>query len=332
MSTYNINFLVSRRATAQGRNMYIFTLSGFPRARLTAGWNLNRTPVTHATFYRWLDLAAIEPHHSDKKIVLCPISIGRTGVLSYCVDAITGPPIHRDSTEFFQPGVYGAFYADGRGYSGVVGSTIPRISFRELDLVVAKEEREFPNSGYAAKNDIPDAIKGAVLNRDGGVCYLTGRSGSSEVVWIFPPLVALHDPTLSGENIYCADNAITICGSLVDTFYENAFAADPENDWRIVAVGSLPAGIPPILTRIIGLKLPRSSRFWQLNLRYTLQVHMDGGEANPDYSHVDPNTWMEELGEEKANLNDPKWQTGIGKEIMEEFLAQQISLAGSYTY
>ena len=66
--------------------------------------------------------------------------------------------------------------------------------------------------------------------------------------------------------------------------------------------------------------------FWRLHFKWTLGVHFPGGDIYYEKQDTPPQDLMDELVDNCADLNDPKWQSGVGAEVLAEFIQQQMSL------
>jgi hypothetical protein len=148
------------------------------------------------------------------------------------------------------------------------------------------------------------------------------------------------------EDHKTVENAITLCTALIEPFTENMFSVDVEvrvapslcTTWsevecqdnnRIVTFQNLPVQLyaPPLLSNLPSKQdQPASHKFWHMNLKWMLNVHFLGGDAEHE-PHPDPTDLMEELAEDLADPTDPKWHSGIGAEVWEEFLEQKMQVA-----
>ncbi|KAJ7920953.1 hypothetical protein B0H13DRAFT_1985914, partial [Mycena leptocephala] len=237
------------------------------------------------------------------------INLTRLDVLRYVVDTADGPFLPRDSTELLSPGVYGPFL-DGQPYSGRVGNLFHRTTFQERERQALLECPGMPSQDHSINvhNEMPQVIIDAAIQRDGGVCCVTGRVDLPvSIIWVFPPSLAYEVPSFktmactsdpvrgqsyqqrdsSKEGLHelyrTVENAITLCTELTGPFTENMFSVDFEDNNRIVTFVDLPQEDP------------------------------------------DPNDLMDELVEDRADLNDPKWHSGVGVEVWEEFLGQKLA-------
>ena len=66
--------------------------------------------------------------------------------------------------------------------------------------------------------------------------------------------------------------------------------------------------------------------FWRLHFKWTLGAHFLGGDICYEKQDPSPEDLMDELAEDCADLNDPKWQSGVGAEVLAEFIQQQMCL------
>lgn len=100
-----------------------------------------------------------------------------------------------------------------------------------------------------------------------------------------------------------------------------------DND-RIVTFVDLPQEVdpsePPLRLATHVPRLSASNMFWHLHFKWSLRVHFLGGDVSLEIQDPDPNDLMEELVEDHADLNDPKWHS-VGVEVWEEFLGQKLA-------
>jgi hypothetical protein len=72
-----------------------------------------------------------------------------------------------------------------------------------------------------------------------------------------------------------------------------------------------------------------AARFWHRNLKWSLQVHFSGGDVcSMCFEPQDPNPLdlMEELAEDEADLTEDKWHSGVGAEVLAEYMEQRMCL------
>ncbi|KAJ7930254.1 hypothetical protein B0H13DRAFT_1962184 [Mycena leptocephala] len=327
-------FVLSQRCISQKRDMFLFCLQQYPVALMSGGWNLARHHISIETFYRWLDI--IDDHYRDRNVnfQLRRINLTRLNVLRYIVDTADGPFLPRDSTELLSPGVY-----DGQPYSGRVGNLFHRTTFQERERQALLECPGMPSQDPSINvhNEMPQVIIDAAIQRDGGVCCVTGRADLPvSIIWVFPPSLAYEsyqqrDSNKEGlhELYRTVENAITLCTELTGPFTENMFSVDFEDNNRIVTFVDLPQEAdpsgPPLRLATHLPRLSASKMFWHLHFKWSLRVHFLGGDVSLEVQDPDPNDLMDELVEDRADLNDPKWHSGVGGEVWEEFLGQTLA-------
>ncbi|KAF7290608.1 hypothetical protein MIND_01301000 [Mycena indigotica] len=328
-------FLISKRAIEQGRNMHIFSsrpmVESFKQARLVGGLNLSRVRhLTAAMFYRWLDLchARLEDRELHARVVLRPVQIGTSSfnVMSCYLRKVEGAPIPRDSLALLQPGVYGVFLLDETPYEGDVLS--PRRFYEPFAEQAKSLQTIFPEYGT---NNTPTRLSDLVKARDQGRCSITGQTGHpTQIVWIYPPLASFVVDRLDDaifDKFRLVDNLITICSSLAEPFQRNAFSVDMEDGGRIIKFVDLPDE-SPVLPLYLPAPRPSAVRFWDLNFKYTLAVFLPAGDPATTGDYDDYVAWMEELSQSQANLRNPKWQTALGRQVLEAYMMRE--LAGVY--
>lgn len=66
--------------------------------------------------------------------------------------------------------------------------------------------------------------------------------------------------------------------------------------------------------------------FWRLHFKWTLGVHFLGGDISFEEQDPHPQQLMDELADDCADLQDLKWRSGVGAEVLAEFLGQQMCL------
>ncbi|KAJ7222767.1 hypothetical protein B0H12DRAFT_299420 [Mycena haematopus] len=133
------------------------------------------------------------------------------------------------------------------------------------------------------------------------------------------------------ESYRTVDNAITVCSTLVEPFMENTFSIDVQDNSRIVPFVDLPTRAPTAPP--LPSHLPRpdhcgspTAAFWHLHFKRTLSVHFNGGDVSLEPHDPSPQALMDELVEDCADLQDGKWQSGVGAEVLAEFMRQTISM------
>ncbi|KAF7290628.1 hypothetical protein MIND_01303000 [Mycena indigotica] len=322
------SFLMSQRAADQRRNMHVFSFHFFPQVRLAGGLNLNRIHLTAKTFYRWLCLChtLVTGEDLEAAVVLRKIQLATVDVSFYSLAAIQGPPIPRDSLQLIQPGIYGIFSQDGTPFTSYVSSAVSfRTSFKaqEDEMVRSTKSPEF-----RAHNQIPMHLRTLAGARDRGKCFITGQTHlPTQCVWIIPPLATfnggLFDP-MDLDKSKVVDNLITICSVLVDPFMHNLFSVDLEDNARIIVFDDLPSGVPTLPLRLPTLPSPASTDFWKSSFIVTLGNFFPAGELDEDGSRRtrsgNAGLLMEELHDDCADLDDPKWQSDVGTEVVQVYM------------
>ena len=132
-------------------------------------------------------------------------------------------------------------------------------------------------------------------------------------------------------------------------FLDNAFGVDVDvrrQSWLIVPFRCLIIFLPQdgyclVVFRDIGsvqlpLKVARDQscpgpddEFLRKHFRWCLRVQLQGGDIGDEFSHGDIHMAAELLGlhgdeYDLAPLDDPRWQSRIGKEFLEVHLRQQL--------
>ncbi|KAJ6520246.1 hypothetical protein C8R45DRAFT_1086127 [Mycena sanguinolenta] len=280
------------------------------------------------TFYRWLGIM-MDDIYPDRNLdfQLREISLKRFEILSYVLDSVKSPMLAYDSVELLPPGVYGPFNGD-KPFRGPIGHVHAPGTFREIERDILERGGETAIE-MTRENEMPQAVIDAVTARDGGVCCVTGRADlPASVIWVFPPSLAdMSYPSRDSgdEDLFKAyrnvDNAITLCNMLVEPFMDNMVSVDTEDNNRIITFLDLPIRVPDAPP--LPSHLPRpASLYWYYHFKWTLRAHFVGGDVSSDEVDPHPNTLMEELVEHYADIRDAKWQSGIGAEVLAEFLQQ----------
>ncbi|KAJ6460573.1 hypothetical protein C8R45DRAFT_1221026 [Mycena sanguinolenta] len=326
-------FVLSQQSISQGRNMFLFCFRDHPLGIMNGGWNLAHHKMTIQTFYRWLDI--IDDHYRDRSASdfrLRLVKMRRFDVLRYVLECTEGPSLPRDSVELLQPGVYGPFIED-EPYQGKVGDNFSPLTFRGMEQGSGRMGEEL-GQDVNRENKMPQHIIDAVTTRDGGVCSVTGRTDTpTSIIWIFPPSLAYmsYQRRDSGKhNLYeryrTVDNAITLCTSLMEPFMENMFSVDIEDNNHIVTFCDVAARSPraPSLPSHVSRFSSPASAFWYLNFKWTLRFYFTGGDVSFEEHDMDPDDLMDDLVEDRADLTDEKWQSGVGAEVLAEFMEQTL--------
>ncbi|KAJ7851960.1 hypothetical protein B0H14DRAFT_2760869 [Mycena olivaceomarginata] len=290
--------------------------------------------MTIQTFYRWLDIMDDDYRDRNSKFQLRKINLSRYGVLCYGVDSVEGPTLPRDSVELLQPGVYGPFI-DDQPYRGKVANRFEPCSFRGIEQGAGKTGEDVGRD-LNRENKMSQSVIDAVTMRDGGVCCVTGRADlPTSVIWAFPPSLAYmsyQQRDAGKEGLYEAyrtvDNAVTLCDPLIEPFMENMFSVDIEDNHHIITFLDFPTRVPAAPS--LPSHLPRHSletdAFWYLHFKWTLRVHFVGGDVSFEPQDPHPDEFMDELIDDCADLQDAKWQSGVGAEVLAEFMQQTINI------
>ncbi|KAJ7752206.1 hypothetical protein DFH07DRAFT_1031862 [Mycena maculata] len=265
------------------------------------------------------------------------INLRRFNVLLYVLDEavpVEGSPLPRDSEEPLGPGVYAAFL-EGKPYPGQLGGHFYRATFQEREMQARLDIPGLYVSDASEISDyeVPPDIMATALQRDRGVCCLTGRADFPTVVkWIIPPAVAnqLYPCTeWDRQPFRTPENTLTLCSALVGPFQENILSVDFEDAARIVTFQDLPSDVPPLLTHL-HQPAQAAARFWHRNLKWSLQVHFSGGDVCFEPQDPDPLDLMEELAEDEADLTEDKWHSGVGAEVLAEYMEQRMCLLSGF--
>ncbi|KAF7374618.1 hypothetical protein MSAN_00346400 [Mycena sanguinolenta] len=309
------SFLLSKRAEERGHDVHIFSVSNFPSVCVMAGMNTKSLALSIEKFYRWLDL--MDEDERDEEFILKEITLIRVDVLSYCVATI-GSSLPRDSSEMMKPGLYGPFYPDGRPFNGKIGDPSPTLSF--VNMATSLDERTAKGSRPSEKNLMPDALIDSAIQRDNGVCCITGRAdGPTSTIWVFPPMLAMFAiDEIDFDKYRTLDNIITINSELVDAFNQNAFTVDVDDDYRIIQFDNI-AGwtLPPRLAIMTA-----TYEFWRENFKWSLSTYFPGTDVRDDYPDTEPARLMQQLYDGEADLEEEVWSTGIGMEVLEQYILE----------
>ncbi|KAJ6578960.1 hypothetical protein B0H10DRAFT_2236012 [Mycena sp. CBHHK59/15] len=164
----------------------------------------------------------------------------------------------------------------------------------------------------------------AATDRDRGVCCLTGRADlPARIIWAFPPTLAYEsyierDWTEDGlhETYRTVDNAFTLRVALIEPFTQNMFSVDVKPSRRVPGPPECsPTPFPPPST--FRFRLLLASAFQR-----TLGIHILGGDPSTELENTAYDL-MDEFAEDVADLNEPKWHSGVGAEVLEEWLKQR---------
>ncbi|KAF8959279.1 hypothetical protein BDZ97DRAFT_1838186 [Flammula alnicola] len=205
-------------------------------------------------------------------------------------------------------------------------------------------QRPNPHLGDPRKLfDVPLSIQTQVLQRDKNCCLFTGTipRESTEVTWMVPPYfawLAFPDSSpretagMSSKDLENSSNATLMHKDLIPYFNDNAFGVDIDDDYHIVVFREMGSA-----RRLLPTHMPLREHdasfemFLRGHFHSSLRANIVHGDIRDEYSTDDILTLMGELGvgqeddDELAPMDDPRWQTMLGKEIWEEVLRQRIS-------
>ncbi|KAK0441458.1 uncharacterized protein EV420DRAFT_1485623 [Desarmillaria tabescens] len=188
----------------------------------------------------------------------------------------------------------------------------------------------------------------AIQNR----CLFAGLlpQESTQVTWIIPPYFAympanafptcspLDTRALSAEYLETnPSNALPMHKDLIPFWNDNAFSVDIDDDYRIIifremgsARGLLPAHIPPPPSPNTDFEM-----FLRCHFHSSIHANILHGDVREDYTSQEIIQLMGDLGvgdgDEEGNfapMDDPRWQTVLGKAIWEDVMRVTMSAAG----
>jgi len=319
------------------RDTFLFW-PGLP-AYLLIGLNQKITPVSSAKLRRWIRI--IDPTSPD--FDLRPVTIHKIAPFRYSAKP-SGPTIPPDSTVPLPPGDYG-WTIDGyscgqqyiyRPFYDVLTPLHPPSSFEEYRKE-GEENIHFKDVEDIMKmNVFPPSFEESVFLRDAR-CFFTGTESKPDlsVSWIIPPaylhmLTYPNPPTPSElDHFISILNACVIRKDLMALFLDNAFGVDVDDGYCLVVfrdIGSVQ--LPLKVARDESCSGP-DDEFLREHFRWCLRVHLQGGDIGDEFSHHDIQHAAELLGlhgdeYDLAPLDDPRWQSRIGKEFLEVHLRQQL--------
>ncbi|KAJ7467483.1 hypothetical protein FB451DRAFT_1258682 [Mycena latifolia] len=334
MSSPKVGHILSPKSLDLGRDTFFFT--SLPvKARLILGVNQKFTPVTSATIHRWVDLI-VDDEDESEEFFLCPVTMKSAGIMSYDVER-SGPVIEPYSTEPLPPGNYGWYFnreCTGKGFS--VLSNV-REGFYTLNAL--SEEIDEPHERDFVANALPPAAEASIaVARDESRCRFTGSAENATLAWIIPPAIAQYtERSMQIEwdrlSYQVAANVITMQSRLRFHFHNNHFTVDVDDDYRILvlrAMGDEQELLPTHLPRH-AKQDAAADHFLRRHCRYSLNLMLRGGDIRDVYSNGAILTMMHDLGvdyigsgdsepTEMAPLDDERWQTELGKAILENVL------------
>ncbi|KZT40860.1 hypothetical protein SISSUDRAFT_1031598 [Sistotremastrum suecicum HHB10207 ss-3] len=257
--------------------------------------------------------------------------------LAYVEEEETLYPLEEKSNDKPAPGDYAAFCrVHARGWSRLLRALHPEPTF-------AAVLNSDPDT--ADLNIMPLAIEDYVRGKC-DFCNLTGSGESKDglgVVWIFPPgetslpqLEGRLPQDLDMDAFVTSDNAILRSNDLIEPFYQNVYGVDVDDGYRIVQFVDYPD--PRLPSHVPDSQIPRFNArtqiFLRQHFRWCLRVHLCGGHVLDDFSRGDILSTMNELGMgfddevEEPPLDDPRWQTEIGKICFRMRLHSRIRMTG----
>ncbi|KAK0244908.1 hypothetical protein EDD85DRAFT_932866 [Armillaria nabsnona] len=312
-------------------------------SHLIIGINQRLTPVSSALIKRWTqDIMQA----SWREFHLCPVEVCTCGVLTYGI-LPTGPEIPMLSTDALPPGdgCIEVFFTEPKKKSHIL--------MAETQLFKAKQSIHIEDflDGRRLTDprkifDVPPSIQTQVFQRDEHRCCSTRSVPPelTEVTGIVPPyFVWMAFPTrsqretavLSSRELENSLNAVLMHKDLIPFFNDNAFSVDIDDNYRIVIFGEtgsarslLPDHMPPREHD------PQFETFLRAHFHSSIRWTIFHGDIRNEYSTNTILRMMEELGvgleddgDDVAPMDDPRWQTMLGKEIWEEVIRGRIANA-----
>ncbi|KAF8586916.1 hypothetical protein K439DRAFT_1631209, partial [Ramaria rubella] len=246
-------------------------------------------------------------------------------------------------------GILDSSNASGPGTEPKISEDIEELSWTECGMVsdalseasyVLFEVREYPPPPDVPIDprdrhlaEYPPHFKDAVSRRD-QCCCITGisDSGELEVTWIYLPTLSHElsaNPHYPDPTPYrTISNAILLHKALTKHFEENSIGIDIDDNYRLVIFKNLDLGDMVLPSHVSSENISGDkAQCLKLHFRRCLLVHFCGGDIWDQYNKDDVLTLMEDLGvfgegnTDLAPLDDPRWQTEIGKEILEGRMA-----------
>ncbi|KZS91140.1 hypothetical protein SISNIDRAFT_487830 [Sistotremastrum niveocremeum HHB9708] len=340
--------VLSKRSKEQGRDLFLWdhSIPGTFSLTLAGGINTRRFPyLTCATLYRWIRLICND--YAPFKLRAIRVREAPQAFLAYTEEEETLYTLDEESNDKPPPGDYAAFcrvtpidyvpQEDGDTYSGEEGKIFQLYAFHSrgwsglLGALSEAPTLEGVWNSYsrtAHLNVMPPAVEDFVREKY-NLCNITGSGESKEelgVVWIFPPgearLVKGKLPQdFDMEAFVTSDNAILLRNDLIKPFHENIFGVDVDDNYRIVQFDEyhglqLPSHVPDYQTHQFNAC---TQIFLRQHFRWCLLVQICGGHILDDYNRGEILQTMNELGMgfdddvEEPPMEDPRWQTEIGK-------------------
>ncbi|KAH9909438.1 uncharacterized protein B0H18DRAFT_1074164 [Fomitopsis serialis] len=332
----------SRRSQSRRADIFIWWPST-PSSQIMACFSSELVgSVTGSTLVRWVNMIArlggvdvMEVKH---------VSWRRDGPLNFHPEPLETVPI----SNVLGPGDYGCFYIDERSFFAMPFPFNPSysvVSLEEKKQIFSTMEPTPGSIESLELYNVPIKLRDQVSARDGGKCIFTGsESGTSpvDVHWMYPPGMVRYVTTVAGERSLLPEieyfqginNLATMRGDIYKLWHSNAFSVDVDDGYRVrifdaAAIGS---GLPSCLGTIPAGAT--SDDFFREHFCHTLCVHFVGGDITADYSHRQVQEFLEEMGLdefdgeatiEDINLEDERWQTVIGQEILEDVMESKLS-------
>ncbi|KAJ7189233.1 hypothetical protein C8R46DRAFT_1184379 [Mycena filopes] len=326
-SEYPHGHALSDKSEALQRDTYFFS-SGHP-TRLVLGFNQKLTPLSSAKLHRWTDLMS----GWKQGFYICPVSVKPCGVMVYSISP-SGPVIDVDSEELLPPGNYGWYCDRILSTSGLIMLAGVEASARntsfEYHVTVDRHE------GFLGPYEIPADIARVVVVRDQRACRVTGSTNDTVSTWIVPPTwawttIPLRPPR---KRIHAAQRP--------QSTLLQPFAVDVDDDYRIVVLRDLGADharlLPTHLSHPRNDTADADAEFFRLHLRYSFNFMLLGGDITERYPPYRVLSEMAALGVapdseegDMARLDDPRWQSELGKAILAEELRSRAAMSLYYS-
>nr|GAT57960.1 predicted protein [Mycena chlorophos] len=281
------SFVLAQRVLSQGRTVHIFSLEDYPTATIAGGLNTKNLSVPAYTFYRWLHLCNDALYSG-----LCPLdpSVVLRRITISTVDVMT----------------YVA-----RSFDGPV---IPRNSPNPIEpgsygLFLCD------GTPYKGQVNCVNARRLSFEERDKNDRYPPGWPRQDAIPADLARLAASRDQ-------------VTISCALADDFKRNAISVDVDDAARIICFrnlsGAADSDKSQLQTHHSTVLGRPSEKFWREHFQYSLMVFFPTGSADFERDGYSPNALLEELLENNADLDSPKWRTQLGKEVLEVYMRQVI--------
>ncbi|KAJ7573991.1 hypothetical protein C8J56DRAFT_980440 [Mycena floridula] len=196
---------------------------------------------------------------------------------------------------------------------------VPRYVARGIDVPIEHTMREL--------NRMPENVLVVAQSRDGSTCSITG-SHQAKVTWIVPPeggertrKPGDRQPFYDLIEFYkTLENTITVSEAIYPLFVDNKIAIDIEDNYRIIQFEDLLSDVElPSHMPISFCNKPSTERpgefFLRNHFKYTLWVQFLGGDITNESTNPKVEGMWKELSQESA-LDDDRWQTPVGQEIL----------------